>query len=148
MASWPLALIAVYAPRSLNEPVGWSDSGLTRRSGLSMGIGSSGVRITTEASRRAASVISARLTRPDAPSSGWSPPRSLCLWVFSAIPLPTLRNFLLSTGWITRHCSRNYYHEWHFGYRPAHKDPRNARLISRNLGRKYSFSAKLEGHLT
>src|SRR5580700_8838428 len=26
--------------------------------------------------------------------------------------------------------------------------PRNADLISRNLGRKYSFSAKLEGHLT
>jgi excisionase family DNA binding protein len=24
--------------------------------------------------------------------------------------------------------------------------PRNAELISRNLGRKYSFSAKLEGH--
>jgi hypothetical protein len=57
-------MIAVYAPRSLNDPVGWSDSGLTS-SGSSLATGISGVRTATRSKPRAASRISARPTSPD-----------------------------------------------------------------------------------
>ena len=40
-------MIAAYAPRSLNEPVGCSDSGLTSSGGLEPATGISGVRTAT-----------------------------------------------------------------------------------------------------
>ena len=58
-------MIAVYAPRSLNDPVGCSDSGLTSSGGSSLATGISGVRTATRSSPRAASRISARPTSPD-----------------------------------------------------------------------------------
>ena len=57
-------MIAVYAPRSLNDPVGCSDSGLTSSGGSSLATGISGVRTATRSRPRAASRISARPTSP------------------------------------------------------------------------------------
>jgi excisionase family DNA binding protein len=44
--------------------------------------------------------------------------------------------------------SCDYRQESRLGYLSSSNYPRNARSISRNLGRKYSFSAKLEAYLT
>src|SRR5262249_22882757 len=56
------ALIAAKAPRSLKDPVGCRDSGLTSRRGVVCGNGTSGVRTITPSRRPAAARVSSTVT--------------------------------------------------------------------------------------
>ena len=59
--------MVLYAPRSLNEPMGCADSHLMKMAGMPFGLGSwiNGVRTAVPAMRAAAAWISGRVTKVD-----------------------------------------------------------------------------------
>ena len=97
------ALIAAYAPRNLNEPVGCSDSGLISSLGATRGNGISGVRTITPSRRSAADRISSTDTsrctgQPyDLPGLPRGRP-SYCKWVFRKLGLKHIFVATLRTG--------------------------------------------------